>query len=159
MKPRFLWLNIMSWLAPVVAVLIAVGLDRWERALREEASASFNFAAAAWGALAADLVVAGLLLVLAWLIALRSGHLRGPAALCLAIGVLLAVYPWLFILAGQEIPRAFMWPPLRDLHAALAEGGLGSRASLFSSFFVLAGLVGLVSPRRQTDVTLKAQMG
>ncbi len=151
MFPRSKWLNIVSWLAPVLTAVIAVGLDRWEEAVKREASATFNFAPAVWGGLGANLVVSALLLLLAWLVAFRAGRTRGPAALCLLLGVLAAGYPWLFIVTGQGIPQIFMWPLLRDLRALFMESGLSSRSLLASNFFVLAGLAGLIFPGRQAE--------
>ncbi len=151
MPSRSRWLNTASWLMPVAVVLIAVGLDRWVEALRKEASASFNFASAAWAGLGANLVVTALLLLLAWLIAFRRGRTRGPAAICLLLGVLVAVYPWFFMLAGEGVPQVFVWPPLRNLRAILMGSGLSSRSMLASHFLALSGLVGLIFTERRAD--------
>jgi uncharacterized membrane protein len=148
MDSRSRRLNLAAWLLPVAAVLVAVGLDQWEQALREEAAASFDFLPAVWAGLGANLVVAALLLLLAWLVAFRRGRARAPAALCLVLGLVLALYPWLFMLAGTSIPRAFMWPPLRDL---LMEGGLTSRSAFASNLLALTGLAGLILPGRPAD--------
>jgi hypothetical protein len=159
MAPRERWLNVVSWLTPPALVVIAVSLDRWLGALREEASASFNFAPAAWGGLGANLAVAALLLLLAWLVAFRAGRTRGPAALSLLLGVLMAVYPWLLVGSGERAHRIFMWPPLTALRAFLLESGSGSRSTLAGTFLTLAGLLGLILSARQSEGSPGASVG
>lgn len=156
LAPR--WLNAASWLAPPVTVLVAVGLDRWLDTLREEASATFNFAPAAWGALGANLVVAALLLLVAWLVTFRGGRTRGPATLCLILGFLLAVYPWFFVLVPLDIPSLPALPFLQDLRAMMASS-LSSRSLMASAFLVLAGLAGLVFPDRRFERPAEQKRG
>jgi multisubunit Na+/H+ antiporter MnhG subunit len=151
MGSRAFWMSILSMLAPIFTLLAAVGLDRWEKVLRQEAAASFDFSAVVPGALVADLIVAALLLLLAWLVAFRREHHRLGAAAALIIGLLAGAYPWVMISAPRLVSAYNDWPILRELRVAILDSGLGSRFTLLAGFVLLAGLLGLIRSQPRAE--------
>lgn len=151
MGSRAIWLSILSMLAPIFTLLAAVGLNRWEKVLRQEAASTFDFSSVVPAALVANLIVAALLLLLAWLVAFRRERHRLGAAAALIIGLLAGAYPWIILNAPGLASAYNDWPILRELRVTILEGDLGSRFTLLTGFVLLAGLLGLIRPQSRAE--------
>jgi hypothetical protein len=128
-------------------LLVAYGMDRWILSARERGIRSLTPAPYLLTSIAADLILAVLLLGLAWLILFRDKRSKVVAFSLFAIGLGLALLPVVLAL----IPGAFAFlfsPEFRVLRVTLIYSAPNSHLISASAFVSMTGLLGLVPFRK-----------
>ena len=140
-----LWRAIMGWhrgannVLPVATAAVTIGvafaLDHWVEMSTIAAAQTFNAAPVLWIQITANLIVAGCLLALTWLVVARGGwYRRWVAASLLLVGGALVLSPTL----AMQAPGLARLGLTHFLAASPA-----SRQGYVSAFVALLGLGGL----------------
>jgi len=125
----------------VGVLVIAYGLDRWLEVQRKMAAQTLNSVPHYWLWIGANLLIAGSLLALSWLVIFRGDRSRPVASILLIVGLLLTLYPVFAVTAYS----AFSVPEPMRLLAYLLPNSLLAHSG---AFLAVIGLVSLVSGKR-----------
>ena len=138
-------------LDPIIGMLgtmfIAYGLDRWILSARERGIRTLSPMPYLLTAIISDLVLAVLLLGLAWLVLFREKRSKFVAVSIFSIGLGMTILPVLL----AQIPGVFSFlftPELRVLRVTLIYSAPTSHLSSASAFISMTGLLGLVPFRK-----------
>ncbi len=130
---RFAMKRIIRIITMVVTLAFAYGFDRWLAAARQSRPQGPRLLPQLWINSAVTLVMAGILLALAWYILVRSERDKITSWIFLVIGFLMAfLNPLQFTFGSVLLPRS-----LRDIMA----GALVVQAG---AFFAVIGIAGLL---------------
>jgi len=124
---------IISFVGLAITFAVAYGLDRWSEILRRQASANFAWAPYYWFLSISNLILAGLILALAWFVCFRANKTRMVSIIYLIVG-LLATFAFVI---------EFTVSPITQL---ITPGYLlpNSRVVYVSAFAAAIGVAGLV---------------
>ncbi len=120
-----------------VAFAIAYGCDRWVESLRTEAAQTLTIASFLWGAGVAHLLLAGVLLLLAWYVIVRADRSKLASSVFALVGLLVTFASAITISAVSTLPPLgiveFLTPNSYVLNAA--------------AFVAVIGFAGFVLPK------------
>ncbi len=129
-------------------MLVAYGLDRWILSARERGIRTLTPAPYLLSTITADLILAVLLLGLAWLILYRDKRSKVVAFCLFSIGLGITMFP----VALSYVPGLFAFlftPEFRALRVTLIYSAPNSHLISASAFISMTGLLGLVPFRRE----------
>lgn len=125
----------------VGTLVIAYGLDRWLEVQKKMAARTLSFMPHYWLWVGANLLIAGSLLGLSWLVIFRGDRSKLVASILLIVGSLLALCPALTVTAYSAFSVS---EPMR-LFAYLLPDSLLAHSG---AFLAVIGLVSLMSGKQ-----------
>ena len=137
--------KIASLIGLAATIVLANALDRFIVALRVQAAQTFNPVPRLWGSALANLLIATAILVLAWFSLLRQQRSKTVSVTFLVIGLFLLCGLALMLSTPAPIQTGLLSPAFDPISHLLLDVGPNSYLSFLSAFFVLIGILGLLS--------------
>ncbi len=126
--------NAMALIGLVIVFILAYGFDLWIAALQRTATTTFAIAPFLWLSSIANLILAGVLLLLAWFVNMRAANRRLIAVIFVIVGLLVTFASALTFTTLSTLPplgiAEFLTP--------------NSRVSFVAAFIVVVGIGGLI---------------
>lgn len=135
--------NLIPLLATIAALGLAYGLDTWVTHLESSARQNFQFAALVYASLLAELVIAAMLLGLAWVWLLRPPPRPWVAALALALGLVVLSLPLRLLFDWSWLSTVRHLPLFDRLALDFSLQGFSARLLDVAALLTLLGLAGL----------------
>ena len=147
--------KMIALLSMIATLAIAYGLDRWTWLLQKRASADFNYVCYFWISAAANLLIAGLWLFLAWWMFSHISRGWWVGVIFLVLGLLLIFFLPIQFSAPENLLNSALFAPTRSIRAALMTSGFTSRFSLSTAYIALIGAASLL-PRKERQEMRKS---
>ena len=140
-------LQVISVTEMILVLALAWGLDMWVNLLRKQALVGFNFSPYVWGIAAANLLVAGLWVYLAWVMLSRMQGSRWVSAVFFVVGLLVTILVALQ-LTVPESWRGWLFFEGTRMFRLMVMGtiGLTSRFTLSAAIICMLGVAGFLVP-------------
>ncbi len=141
-------LQVISITEMILTLVLAWGLDMWVNLLRKQALVGFKFTPYVWGIAAANLIIAGLWVYLAWVLLIRMPGSRWVSAVYLIAGLLVTILVALQLTIPESWRGWLLFEETR-MFRLMVMGTIGftSRFTLSAAFICMLGAAGFLVPR------------
>jgi hypothetical protein len=131
-------LEVFSFIGLLATFALAYGCDRWVEAVRAQATQSTTIASFLWRAGVANLLLASVLLLLAWFVSFRAGVSKLIPSVFILIGLVVS-----FAVAIEASVSSTL-PPLGIIEYLTPN----SHVLYTAAFVAVIGITGFVLPKR-----------
>lgn len=139
--------KLIAFLSMIATLAVAYGLDWRLYLLQRRASADFNFAPFIWISVAANLLIAGLWIFLAWWVLFRTSRSWWVGGVYLVLGILLTVLLPVQLTAPEQLRNLTFFTQTQYIRATFMMVGFTSRFFLSAAYIAVLGAASLL-PRR-----------
>ena len=141
-------LQVISVTEMILTLALAWGLDMWVNLLRKQALVGFRFTPYVWGIAAANLVMAGLWVYLAWVMLSRMQGSRWVSAVFFVVGLLVTIFVALQLTVPESWRGLLFFEGTRMFRLmVMGTIGLTSRFTLSAAFICMLGVAGFLVSR------------